>query len=251
MVTRYCGSTVGQRDTVNAKPLLRSSGLFAASWAVFLKDVRSETRTRYALNALVMFALSTVVTISINLGTHLLRTDPVTPLIDAVLLWIAILFGALTGLGRSFVQEESAQTAALLRLHAAPLAVFLGKWLFNLVLVSLLGALTTSAFGLLVSLNVGNISLLTVVIVLGCAGMATATTLIAAIIAQANVRSALLAPLALPILLPLLILAVQSTDLALTGAAWKQAAAHVQALSAYVVVIGTGAVGLFPSIWEA
>ncbi|MBA3945273.1 MAG: heme exporter protein CcmB [Herpetosiphonaceae bacterium] len=225
--------------------------LARASWAVFQKDLRAELRTRYALNALVMFALATVLMVSINLGSQLLGSEPLTPLVNAVLLWIVLFFAALTGMARAFVQEETAQTAALLRLHAPPLAVLIGKWLFNTLLLAGLTILTTLTFGLLMSLHVGNLPLLLVVLGLSSLGLATTTTLIAAIIAQANVRSALFAPLAFPVLLPLLVIAVQTTDLAFSGAAWNQALANVQLLVAYVLLTAASTMLLFPLVWEA
>ena len=97
--------------------------LAKASWAVFRKDVRAELRTRYALNALALFAVSTVVAISLGVGPLTRSAD--LPLIHAALLWIAILFAAFTGLARAFVQEEEARTAAALRLAAPPNAVYL------------------------------------------------------------------------------------------------------------------------------
>src|SRR6266496_4691719 len=70
--------------------------LFRAAWAVFRKDVRAELRTRYALNAVALFAVSTVVALSLGLGPLTKSGD--LPLIHAALLWVAILFAAFTGL---------------------------------------------------------------------------------------------------------------------------------------------------------
>src|SRR5919202_417812 len=104
-------------------------GLVRASWAVFRKDLRVELRTRYALNALAMFVLTTVLVASFYLGPQLLVQDANAAATLATLLWIAILFAALTGLARAFVGEEEAQTSTFLRLHTPGLAVFWGKWL--------------------------------------------------------------------------------------------------------------------------
>ncbi len=227
------------------------SALWRASWAVLRKDLRSELRTRAALSALGLFALATVLMVSIYLGGQLRPSEPIAPAVYAVLLWIALFFAALTGLARAFVQEETAQTAALLRLHAPPLAVLIGKWLFNVALLVVLAALTTALFGFLISLRVGNLSLLVATLLAGSVGLATATTLTAAIIAQASVRSALFAPLALPVLLPLLLLAIRATDQAISGATWAVAGPNVQAMVAYVVLTAAVAVVLFPMVWEA
>ena len=57
-------SEKGQLATRNSQFAM----LAKASWAVFRKDVRAELRTRYALNALALFAVSTVVAISLGVG---------------------------------------------------------------------------------------------------------------------------------------------------------------------------------------
>ena len=227
------------------------AGLIRASWAIFQKDLQVELRTRYALNALAMFVLTTVLVASFYLGPQLLRQDENAAATLAVLLWIAILFAALTGLARTFVGEEEAQTAAFLRLHAPGLAVFWGKWLVNTVLLAALMVLTTLCFALLTGLPVANIPLLMAVLGLGGLGLASATTIIAAIIAQATARSALFAALAIPVLFPLLVLAVQTTEQAILGTPLGHVRGNIQGMAAYVVALTLAAVLLFPFVWEA
>ena len=223
--------------------------LAKASWAVFRKDVRAELRTRYALNALALFAVSTVVAISLGVGP--LTRSPDLPLIHAALLWIAILFAAFTGLARAFVQEEEARTAAALRLAAPPTAVYLGKLLFNLLLLLLLAALTALLFVILLRVQIGNLGLFVALLLEGSLGLVAATTLIAAIIARASVKGALFAVLSFPLLAPLLVVAIKGTALALEGAGWDRGAAPLQVLLAYAVAMFVASLFLFGSVWEA
>ena len=225
------------------------STLAKASWAVFRKDVRAELRTRYALNALALFAISTVVAISLGVGP--LTTSPDLPLIHAALLWIAILFAAFTGLARAFVQEEEARTAAALRLAAPPTAVYLGKLLFNLLLLLLLDALTAVLFVILLRVQIGNLGLFVALLLAGSLGLVAATTLIAAIIARASVKGALFAVLSFPLLAPLLVVAIKGTALALDGVGWERGAAPLQVLLAYAVAMFVASLLLFGSVWEA
>jgi heme exporter protein B len=225
------------------------STLAKASWAVFRKDVRAELRTRYALNALALFAVSTVVAISLGVGP--LTRSPDLPLIHAALLWIAILFAAFTGLARAFVQEEEARTAAALRLAAPPTAVYLGKLLFNLLLLLLLDALTAVLFVILLRVQIGNMGLFVALLLAGSLGLVAATTLIAAIIARASVKGALFAVLSFPLLAPLLVVAIKGTALALEGAGWDRGAAPLQVLLAYAVAMFVASLFLFGSVWEA
>lgn len=237
------------RENVQASSPKPQASLLAAAWAVFRKDVRAELRTRYALNALALFAVSTVVAISLGVGPLTRSAD--LPLIQAALLWIAILFAAFTGLARAFVQEEEARTAAALRLAAPPPAVYLGKLLFNLLLLLLLDALTGALFVILLRVQIGNFGLFVTLLLAGSLGLVAATTLIAAIIARASVKGALFAVLSFPLLAPLLVVAIKGTALALEGAGWDRGAAPLQVLLAYAVAMFVASLLLFGSVWEA
>ena len=80
---------------------------------MFRKDLQAELRTRYALGAVALFAVTTLVAVSSALAGAAVRSE-----VKAGLLWIVLLFAALSGLARVFVREEEAGTAPLLRLLA-------------------------------------------------------------------------------------------------------------------------------------
>src|SRR5215470_7043694 len=145
--------------------------LAQASWAVFQKDLRAELRTRYALNAVALFAVSTVVALSLGVGFLSEGRNADLPLIHAALLWVAVLFAAFTGLARAFVQEEEARTAAALRLAASPIAVYLGKLLFNLLLLLLLGALVAVLFVVLLHVQIKSVGLFAALMLAGSLGL--------------------------------------------------------------------------------
>jgi len=162
-----------------------------------------------------------------------------------------VLFAAFTGLARAFVQEEEARTAAALRLSAPPLAVYLGKLLFNLALLLLLDILTAVLFVVLVRVQIGNPLLFSALLLAGSLGLVAATTLIAAIIARASIKGALFAVLSFPLLAPLLVVAIKGTALAIDGAGWQQGLAPLQVLLAYTVAMFVASLFLFESVWEA
>jgi heme exporter protein B len=227
------------------------STLAQASWAVFQKDLRAELRTRYALNAVALFAVSTVVALSLGVGFLSEGRNADLPAIHAALLWVAVLFAAFTGLARAFFHEEEARTAAALRLAAPPIAVYLGKLLFNLALLLALDVLVALLFVVLLHVAIGNVGLFAALLLAGSLGLVAATTLIAAIIARASARGALFAVLSFPLLVPLLVVAIQGTTLALLGDSWERGLAPLQVLIAYTVALFVASLFLFGSVWEA
>jgi heme exporter protein B len=226
-------------------------GLLAAAWAIFVKDLRSELRTRYALNALVLFAASAAVAVSLGVGFIGLRRTDEYLLIQSALLWIALLFAALNGLSRGFVYEEETRTMAALRLSAPPISVYLGKFLFNLALLLLLDTVTSILFIILVRVEVGSPLAFVLVLAAGGLCLAAATTILAAIIAKASFKSALFAVLAFPLLVPPLIVAIQGTALTLDSAGMVLAMPAIRTLLAYAVAMFVASLMLFRFVWEA
>jgi heme exporter protein B len=223
----------------------------ASSWAaealaVFAKEWRCELRTRYALNTLGLFAFTTLVVVSVSLGplgVSLAQGTAVLP----VLLWVILLFSAAVGLPRAFIQEEETQTSTALRLAATPSALFCGKLLYGLTLTIALEALITPVYVAMTSLDVKSPGLLAAVLAAGGFGLAAGSTLVAAIIAQARSKGTLFSVLAFPILLPLLLIAVELSRAAAAGDPGDMALVQLLLYDASVTVAGFM---LFPVVWN-
>ena len=143
--------------------------LLTRSAAVFKKDITCEFRTRYAINVILLFAVTTLVAVNFSVGV-----SRISPSIQAALLWIIIYFSALSGLSRAFVREEEGKTAIALKLSAAPGAVFGGKLLFNLILLFMLELVTVPLFVGMMNLQVKGWPLFLVVLASGSVGLAVA-----------------------------------------------------------------------------
>ena len=219
---------------------------FRSAGAVFLKDWHSELRTRYAISALVMFVVTTISIILFSLGSEGAPAEVLSGM-----LWVVIFFGAMSGLSRTFVMEEERGTSLTLQLLAHPSAVYCGKLLFNLVLVTGLNLLTVLLYILFVNgFIIGNGAIFAVTLLLGSIGFAAAATIIAAIIARANTKGTLYPVLSFPILLPLLLTVINATRLAAEGAFFWEAKGEFQLLVSYIVVVVIVSFLLFEYIWK-
>jgi len=218
----------------------------AEALAVFAKEWRCEFRTRYALNTLGLFAFTTLVVVSVSLGPVGVSTSRGTAVLP-VLLWVILLFSAAAGLPRAFVQEEETQTATALRLAATPSALFCGKLLYGLTLTFALEILVTPVFVAMTSLDVKSPGLLAAVLAAGGFGLAAGSTLVAAIIAQARSKGTLFSVMAFPVLLPLLLIAVELSRGAVAGDPAGVALLQLLLYDASVTVAGFM---LFPVVWN-
>jgi len=213
---------------------------------VFTKDLQSELKTRYALNALVMFV---VVTLSIVLFS--IAGESVSPSLLAGILWIVIFFSAMSGLSRTFVSEEERGTVMTLQLIAQSSMVYFGKLLFNLVLIVSLNIFIVISYLIVMGgFVVKNYAIFLMTILLGSIGLAGASTIIAAIIAKANTKGTLYPVLSFPILLPLLLTVMNATKLAVEGAPFADALGEFKILISYSVVVITASYLLFDFVWK-
>ncbi len=218
------------------------------AWAVFRKDLQVEVRTRYAVGATLLFAVSTLLAVSAALSTATVKSE-----VKAALLWIILLFAALSGLARVFVREDEAGTAPLLRLSAPPTAVYAGKWLFNCALVLAVELVAVPLFLLVLPLPSVNFGLLFGVLFFGGFGLSGAATFVAALISSASSgKSALFFVVAFPVLLPLLLIAVQGTIGAFDGlpSHLLKSRGDLGLLAVYSLVMTTASLLLFEYVWN-
>lgn len=216
------------------------------SYSLFLKDFKSELRTRYAINALAMFIIVAISVILFSVGN-----ERISPSLTGGLFWVVIFFTAMSGLSRAFVSEEERGTSLTLQLIAAPSTVFLGKLLFNIILVfamnTIIAVLYSAIFEAFV---IQNFLLFLASFVLGNIGLAVSSTIIAAIIAKAGAKGTLYPVLSFPILLPLILTSVQLTLFSLDGISFERAKFELAIVVSYDIVMLTASFMLFDFIWK-
>ncbi|MBL7979649.1 MAG: heme exporter protein CcmB [Bacteroidetes Order II. Incertae sedis bacterium] len=215
------------------------------AYAVFEKDVRLELRSRYALNMLLMFIASTLFLVVVSLGNEVIGAR-----VQAALVWIILLFGSVIGLGRGFVSEVDQGTVLLLQLHTRGSMVYAGKLAFNIVLLFVLNVLALGAFLLLMNIAVENLWQLALVLFLGTLGLSGTTTLLAAMIARTRNSGPLLAVLAFPLLIPLLMSVVAATNTILLNGGWVRIQETCVTLVAFAGSVISASVLLFDYVWR-
>ena len=217
-----------------------SSG--AAVWAILRKECRSEWRTRYGLNAALLFSVTTLTVVSFAVGRLSDRTD-----LLSAMLWVVLLFAALASLSHAFVREVEGRTMTMLRLGASPTAIALGKLLFNLLFLVVLELVTVPLFLVLMGGPPPRWGPFLAVLALGSFALGTSSTLVGAVIAQTRGRGALFAGVSFPILLPVLAAAVSGTR-----AQWQGGAvgADLRLLASLGLALLGASLLLYDHLWE-
>jgi heme exporter protein B len=213
--------------------------------AVLAKDLRSELRSRSALNAILLFAVTALVVVGFAAGGALKGA-----VIQAALLWVILFFAAFAGLAHSFQTEMETGTWLALNLSCSPSAIYAGKLVFNLVLLLTIVVLVAPLFALMASLSVVRPVAFAMVVLFGSVGLGAGATFTAAILARAGGQSALYGALGFPLLLPLLLMAVRATSLTLQPGDANEIWRILSGLVAFATMLILGGALLFPILWE-
>jgi len=218
------------------------SSSMATVWAILRKECRSEWRTRYGLNAAVLFAVTSLTAVTFAAGRM-----PDRPDLLSALLWITLLFAALSSMSHAFVREVESRTLLMLRLVASPTQIALGKLLFNLVFLVVVEAITVPLFLVLTGAPPLRLVPFLTILGLGTLSLAASSTVVGAVIAQTRSRGALFAGVSLPLLLPVL-----ASGVAGTRAQWDGMPIDSDArlLGAYAVALFGVSLLLYDHLWE-
>jgi heme exporter protein B len=195
-------------------PQKGDSQALSSSWhnetlAVFTKEVVTEMRGKYGLYSTLLFSVMSVTA----LGLASAREQP-SPAVLAGLLWVALLFAAITGLSRTFLLEEEQGTGDLLRLWAKPSPVFWGKLCFNFLLLLVVEVVTVPMFALFADAFPSDTLLFCCALVAGSLGLASGISVCGALASRASGKGTLVGVISIPILLPIVALGIGALRIA-------------------------------------
>jgi heme exporter protein B len=201
---------------------------------VAAKDVRVELRSRDTLVPVALTGLLVVV-----VGVLAFHDVEDRAVVAAGVIWMGLAFAAATGLARSFLSERDRGTLdTLLALPLERSSLYLGKaaaGLATLLVVALLALPTyLLASGDPVPAQWPGLLL---VVVLGCAGLAAAGTMLSLLAAHARSRDLLMPVLLFPLVVPVLIATTHGTLDVLRGAPFAEWQPEVLLLLGYDVAI--------------
>lgn len=183
--------------------------------ALLWKDLVLEARSRETLPALFVLGLLILVIFDFSLA---LRPEDNARFAPGIL-WVSIVFASVLSLGRTFLVER--ENSCIEGLLTSPLdrgSIFLAKLSVNTILLVAFEALLLPAFSLLYDVSLTpNLGAFLVVMIAGTIGLASTGTLFALAALGTRTREMVLPLLVLPLQIPLLIAAVQATQMVLGG----------------------------------
>ena len=175
--------------------------------ALAWKDILLEIRTRDIVVSGLVFALLVAVTFNFALNV----TPRVVKELAPGILWVAFAFAGVLAMNRAFVLEKDrGSLEGLLLTPVSRDAIYFGKMLGTLLFMLVIEAVLLPVFAVLFNFNAFSVGLILAIFV-ATLGFATVGTLFAAIAVHTRSREIMLPVLFLPVILPVLIGAVEAS----------------------------------------
>ena len=181
--------------------------------ALVWKDLLLELRSRDIIVSALLFGLLVALVFNFALRVTPQRAAELAPGV----LWAAFAFAAVLAMGRAFAREQ--EQGGLEGLLLAPVsrdAVFIGKALVSFLFMLMIEAALLPAFAALLNFSAFSPALL-LALLLATFGFAVVGVLFAAIALQTRSREIMLPALFFPVILPVLIAAVEVSGRAMNG----------------------------------
>ncbi|MCZ6800706.1 MAG: heme exporter protein CcmB [Nitrospirae bacterium] len=183
-------------------------------WMVW-KDLIIEIRSRETISSMFFFALIVILVFSFSFS---MDQQAARELIAGIM-WVAFAFTGIIGLGKSFSAELQNDSLEYLQISPVPKgAIYLGKVLANLAFIFTVEVILFPMFIILFNLDIiEEIPILLLIFFLATLGLAAVGTLFSALTVQIRAREVMLPILLLPLVVPVMIAAVEASKGALGG----------------------------------
>lgn len=188
---------------------------FKTIFHIVEKDLLLELKTKEVINSMLVFALLVVVVFSFIFEPGAEYKND----LSAGILWMAFIFSGILGLNKSMMNEiNGGNLNALLLAPVDKSAIFFGKAISNFLFMIIMEGITIPIFVIFYDVPILNNFLMTTITLLaGTYGFAVLGTLFSIISVKSKTREVMLPILLLPIIIPVVLSAIQAMNIFLKG----------------------------------
>jgi heme exporter protein B len=202
--------------------------------AIAWKDLTAERRSKAGFNAVVALAVTILVMFGFALGPDAQAIRDAA----AGAIWLAVLFAGVLAFNRSYqVELDGGALEQLILYPGTRRAIFAGKLLANFAFVALMLVIVIAVGVVLFQVHIpSEWPALLAIQLFGTIGLVTLGTFYAAMASRSRAREVLLPLLLFPMLVPVLLAAMEATKALLTGNVMGDAGAWARLLAAFDVI---------------
>jgi heme exporter protein B len=212
-------------------------------YALLQKEILLEWRQRYALGGIFLYVVTTVFVCFLSFK-NIIEIDAWN-----ALFWIIILFASVNASAKSFLQESKGRLLYYYTL-CSPQAFIVSKIIYNVLLMLVLSLICFAFYSLFMGNIVGNLPLFGLIVALGSIGISSLLTMISAIASKANNNFTVMAILAFPIIMPILITIIHLSKNVIDGTDFFYNLKYFSVLFSLDVIVAILSYILFPYLWK-
>lgn len=216
--------------------------LFQQVKVLVYKDVILEWRSKYAINGILLYVVSTVF-------VCYQAFQSVDTLVWNALFWIIMLFASINAISRSFVQESSYRQLYYYTI-VSPKAIILSKMVYNSLVMLFLSFIAFAVYSLVFRNPIADPLLYLVAVLLGSISFASVFTMVSGISSKTGNNSTIMAVLSFPVIIPLLMVLIKLSNIAISNAQGLSPNGDILVLIAINVITITISLLLFPYLWR-
>ncbi len=206
--------------------------IFVKIIAIFWKDILTELRTKEIIVSVFVFALLVLVIFNFAFGAEAEMTEIVAPGI----LWVALTFGGVIGLNRTFaVEKENSRLEGMMLCPVDRAIIYWGKLTGSFTFMMAVAIMVTPIFLALFNLPL-LLPGLVLIIILALIGFAAVGTLFSALAVNTRARDVMLPILFLPVVVPVIVAAVKATSIVLTSRPWADMLTWLQIIIVFDII---------------
>ncbi|MBG6236348.1 heme exporter protein B [Pedobacter sp. CAN_A7] len=206
------------------------------------KELLLEWRSKYALNGVLLYVVSTIFVCFLSLVS-------VKPITWNALFWIIMLFASINAVSKSFLQESKGRQLYIYTI-ASPLALIISKTIYNVLLMMLLTVIALGFYMMVFGYVPDDLGLYIVATLLGSLSFSTIFTMVSAISSKAGNGGMLMAILSFPVIIPVLIILIKLTKNAIDGLDRSVSLDEIGLLLVINVLVMAVSLLLFPYLWR-
>jgi heme exporter protein B len=206
------------------------------------KELLLEWRSKYALNGVILYVVSTVFVCFLSF----VSLKGVT---WNVLFWIIMLFASINTVAKSFLQESKGRQLYIYTI-ASPVALIIAKTVYNMLLMLLVTLIALTFYTLVFDYLPQDIGLYLLAVILGSISFSTIFTMISAIASKAGNGGMLMAILSFPVIIPVITMLIKLSKNAVDGLDRSVSLDEIATLVVTNVLVIVFSLFLFPYLWR-
>ncbi len=183
-------------------------------YTILKKDILMEIKSRETINSSLVFAVLLVITFSFIMEP----ASDVERKIAGGIFWMAVTFAGILSINKNMMNEmQGGNFEALMIAPVDKSAIYFGKVISNFIFLIVLEIILILLFIIFYNINILSHKLMVVVLIAATYGYAAIGTLFSIISIKTKAREFMLPLLMIPIMIPIIIAAILSTNVFIFG----------------------------------